>query len=283
MGAELFDRHPDLEEEADQILGYSIRRLCLEDPDHQLGLTQFTQPALFTVNAMTYRMASARNWNAGDILAGHSLGEYNALHAAGVFDFATGLKLVARRGAIMSQITGGGMAAVIGLSADEVTARIQQHALTTLDLANHNAPLQNVISGPTKEIQQAAEIFNQIPGCRYIPLRVSGAFHSRYMQSVKETFENFLDQFEFSQPRRVVISNAEARPYEHERIQELLALQITHPVLWTESVQVMMGAGIDEFYEAGPGEVLTKLIDDIRQQVPAIATDWPIPTFTQEC
>ena len=113
MGADLFDRYPEIEAEADAVLGYSIRELCLTDPQKTLTQTQYTQPALFTVNAMAYRAAVARTGDGGDILAGHSLGEYNALYAAQVFDFATGLRLVRKRGEIMARIKDGGMAAVI--------------------------------------------------------------------------------------------------------------------------------------------------------------------------
>jgi trans-AT polyketide synthase/acyltransferase/oxidoreductase domain-containing protein len=276
MGVELFDRHSDLESIAGDILGYSLRELCINDTDRQLNKTQFTQPALFTVNAMTYRTESAKNWNAGDILAGHSLGEYNALHAAGVFDFATGLKLVQKRGEIMSRISGGGMAAVIGLSVQELEELLRKNGLDTVDLANQNSPIQNVISGLEEDIKHAAATFNNVAGCSYIPLKVSGAFHSRYMEGARKEFETFLNDFHFNAPKRVVISNVEARPYEADRIHELLARQITQPVRWTETVQVMMGAGIDQFHEAGPGNILTKLVNTIRQQAPAIAADWPI-------
>ena len=111
MGAELFDRYPDWTAEADAVLGFSIRELCVDDPRGELGLTQFTQPALYVVNALTYRARQDDGGAVPDFVAGHSLGEYNALLAAGVFDFATGLRMVKRRGEIMGQVSGGGMAA----------------------------------------------------------------------------------------------------------------------------------------------------------------------------
>ncbi len=276
MGKDLFDRYPEIEKDADDILGYSIRELCLEDPDKQLVQTQFTQPALYTVNAMTYRAAVAERGVAGDILAGHSLGEYNALHAADVFDFATGLKLVRRRGEIMSKIKGGGMAAVIGMSSSETQDFLNKNGLTSLDVANENSPLQAVISGREEDIKSAMKPFSGVEGCNFIPLRVSGAFHSRYMQDARSEFEEYLRQFEFKPPQRAVLSNVEARPYSDGRVQELLSKQITSPVKWCETVQVMLGAGIDQIHEAGPGDVLDKLVTAIRQQAPAIAIDWPI-------
>ncbi len=276
MGEGLFDRYPEIEAQANTVLGYSIRELCLKDPSRQLGQTQFTQPALFTVNAMAYRDAVASTGQGGDLLAGHSLGEYNALHAAGVFDFSTGLKLVQKRGEIMSRIKGGGMAAVIGLAADEVTEVLRTNGVTTLDVANENSPVQTVVSGLEQDVRSAAKIFSEMPGCTYIPLMVSGAFHSRYMQAARDEFEAFMQQFAFSAPKIPVLSNVQARPYPLNQVQAMLSLQLTHPVKWTETVQVMLGAGINEFREVGPGEVLTKLIRVIREQSPAIAIDWPI-------
>jgi trans-AT polyketide synthase/acyltransferase/oxidoreductase domain-containing protein len=276
MGADLFDRYPGIEAEADAVLGYSIRTLCTKDPDRQLTQTQYTQPALYVVNAMTYRALVADSGDGGDVLAGHSLGEYNALHAAGVFDFATGLKLVQKRGEIMGRIKGGGMAAVIGLSADEVAGVLDRAGLTTLDIANQNSPVQTVISGREEDVAAAAKTFNAVAGCSYIPLRVSGAFHSRYMEAARQEFDAFLRQFTFAAPERAVVANVDARPYRAEAIHDTLSRQITHPVRWAETVQVMLGAGVDSFREAGPGDVLTKLVQAVRQQAPAIAIDWPI-------
>src|SRR5690606_39147899 len=140
MGGDLFDRFSDWTAEADRILGYSIRELCLEDPRGQLGLTAFTQPALFVVNAMTWRARVEDGKPTPAALAGHSLGEYNALLAAGVFDFPTGLELVRERGALMGRVSGGGMAAVIGLAPDRIAEILAgSEAGRRLDVANYNA------------------------------------------------------------------------------------------------------------------------------------------------
>lgn len=270
MGAALFDEHADLEAEASAVLGYSIRELCLEDPHRRLNQTQFTQPALFVVNAMSYLSELARTGIAGRMLAGHSLGEYNALYAAGVFDFATGLRLTQKRGEIMARITGGGMAAIIGIPCEEVIERLDASGVATLDVANRNSPVQTVVSGPAEDVARAAEIFQEVAGCRYVPLRVSGAFHSRYMESAREEFEGFLRGFELAEPTRIVVSNVEARPYAAENVADLLARQMTHPILWLETIRVMMAAGIEEFRELGPGSVLTKLTAAIREPAPPV-------------
>jgi len=264
MGSGLFELFPELTREADAILRYSIQDLCLHDPAQKLGQTQFTQPALFTVNALSFYQARQIQGKSPDCLIGHSLGEYNALLAAGVFDFATGLKLVQRRGELMSQATGGGMAAVVGLDQDRVKVLLQDHGLTTIDLANLNAPTQIVISGPQADITRAQTIFETSGASMFVPLKVSGAFHSRYMQPSREQFREFLAGFTFAAPSLPVISNVEALPYNEDRTAELLANQLTHSVRWVESIRHLIELGVNEFVEMGPGKVLTGLVRKIK-------------------
>lgn len=146
MGEELFDQYEELTNRADNILGYSIKDLCLYDHQKQLHLTRYTQPALYVVNALSY----FKYLEAGkkpDFLLGHSLGEYNALLAAGVFDFETGLRLVKKRGELMGQVVGGGMAAIIGLKKEEIQAGLDKNDLNDIDIANYNSEEQLIISG----------------------------------------------------------------------------------------------------------------------------------------
>src|ERR1051325_8154086 len=148
MGQGLFDEvreYAAIEKEADAILGCSLRKLCLEDPDNRLKETQFTQPCLYVVNALHYYKAVSEGARP-DYVAGHSLGEYNALLAAGVFDFLTGLKLVKKRGELMARPKNGGMPAVIGLPAETIGKVLQDNGLTTIDVANFNTPTQTVVS-----------------------------------------------------------------------------------------------------------------------------------------
>jgi trans-AT polyketide synthase/acyltransferase/oxidoreductase domain-containing protein len=264
MGEGLFEQFPDLTRTADGILGYSIRDLCLTDANQQLGQTQFTQPALYTVNALSYFQELKKTGTKPDFVAGHSLGEYNALLAAEVFDFATGLKLVQKRGALMAQAQGGGMAAVIGLDFLQVRSILDGRGLNQIDLANINAPTQIVISGPRAEIQRAQSIFETSGASMYIPLNVSGAFHSRYMADFQSQFRQFLGNFIYSPPRIPVISNVEARPYAPDQVARLLADQMTRSVRWVESIQYLRQMGVEEFREIGPGKVLTGLVNKIR-------------------
>src|SRR5687767_7456317 len=147
MGGGLFERFGELTAQADGQLGYSIEELCLKGPQERLGQTQFTQPALYVINAFTYLGKVEENGRKPDYLAGHSLGEYDALFASGVFDFLTGLKLVQKRGELMSGVQGGGMAAVVGLKSDRVSEIIYNFAFAQVDVANYNSPQQTVISG----------------------------------------------------------------------------------------------------------------------------------------
>jgi malonyl CoA-acyl carrier protein transacylase len=271
MGDGLFDTVPEyrrVEAEVDRLLGYSLRQLCLEDPQKRLTQTQYTQPALYAVNALHGYDALAKG-ERPEVLAGHSLGEYNALLAGGAFDFMTGLKLVAERGRLMAQAKDGAMAAVIGLDADEVLDLVQSADLKGVDVANFNAPTQTVLSGLADEIRRAAPVFEKAGAQAYVPLAVSAAFHSRYMKAAASEFERFLSDFSFDAPKIPVIANATARPYKRtatsQQVRDLLVRQIYSPVQWTHTVRYLGGLGATEFIEVGPGNVLTRLVQQIRQ------------------
>jgi malonyl CoA-acyl carrier protein transacylase len=271
MGQGLFDtvrEYAAVEQDVDAMLGYSMRKLCLEDPDNKLKETQFTQPSLYVVNALHYYNAVAQgtrpSW-----LAGHSLGEYNALLAAGVFDFLTGLRLVQKRGELMSQARNGGMGAVIGLEAGAVAKVIEDSGLTTLDVANFNTPVQTVVSGPVEDIKRAGEFFDKAGAQMYMPLQVSAAFHSRYMADASKAFADFLAPMTFVAPRIPVVANVTAQPYPaanaSEAVKSMLVNQITHSVQWTQSVRFLMTQGVTQFTEMGPGNVLTRMVQQIQK------------------
>jgi len=263
MGAELFEKYSDLVAVADEILGYSIAELCIEGPAERLSQTQYTQPALYVVNALTYLDAMDNGGEEAVFTAGHSLGEYNALFAAGVFDFATGLKLVQRRGEIMSKVEGGGMAAVLGMSADVIKETLVAANLDKVDVANLNSPKQTVLSGMKEDVVAAEVAFKEAGAKRYIVLPVSGAFHSRYMEAPQAEFSKFASQFEFAAPKIPVISNINALPYAADAIAETLCGQISNSVRWVETVQYIKAQGEFEFVELGPGKVLASLIRQI--------------------
>lgn len=268
MGGELFDSIEEftaVEKEIDQVLGYSIRDLCLNDPNEQLNLTQFTQPALFTVNALHFYKAR-KEMGAPDYLAGHSLGEYNALLAANAFDFVTGVKLVKKRGELMGQAKDGGMAAIIGLDADAIPAVLSDNNLNGIDVANFNSPAQTVISGPIAELEKGQEFFKAAGAKLYKVLPVSAAFHSRYMQPAADEFASYIAQFTLNPLQTSVIANVTAKPYAKDdsaALKQSLVKQISGSVQWTQSIRYLKDAGVSEFEEVGPGKVLTKLIKQI--------------------
>jgi trans-AT polyketide synthase/acyltransferase/oxidoreductase domain-containing protein len=266
MGGELFDKYPALTQEADNILGYSISELCLNDPLQQLGNTEYTQPALFVVAALAYLEYVASNAKTPNFVAGHSLGEYNALFAAKVIDFATGLKLVQKRGALMAKAQNGGMAAVIGFDVSELKAILTKQNLNTIDIANLNSRTQIVISGQKQDVEVAKKIIEDAGARMVIMLSVSGAFHSRYMQSAADEFAEFLSDLIFAAPATSIISNVEARPASSaEVIKSLLVQQITHPVNWYDSMRYLMDQGETEFVELGAGKVLTRMLATIKR------------------
>ena len=272
MGQGLFDEVPEyvaVEKDVDEIVGYSLRKLCLEDVDNRLRETQFTQPCLYAVNALHFYKA-VREGTRPAYVAGHSLGEYNALLAAGVFDFLTGLRLVKKRGELMSQARNGAMGAVIGLGVTMIAKVIREHGLTSLDIANFNSPLQTVVSGPSEEIRRAGPLFEKGGARMYIPLQVSAAFHSRYMADAAKAFADFVQPISFAAPKIPVIANVTAQPYPSsspsESVKSLLVKQIAQSVQWVQSIRFFVSQGVAQFKEMGPGNVLTRSVQQIQQE-----------------
>ncbi|MDI6516698.1 ACP S-malonyltransferase [Streptomyces coelicoflavus] len=264
MGKELFTRYPRETAIADRVLGYSIEELCVHDPERRLGRTEYTQPALYVVSALTHLDRLAQDAEPADYLIGHSLGEYAALFAAGVFDFETGLRLVQRRGALMAAAGGGGMAAVVGCDETTVLRVLADSGIDELDLANYNAPDQFVLSGPAERVDAARDAFESA-GVRAVRLNVSAPFHSRHMRGTATEFARFLDGFTLRDPAVPVLANVDAQPYAPGTVKATLTAQIASPVRWTDTVRRLMGHGDFEFVELGPGRVLTNLVAKIRK------------------
>jgi malonyl CoA-acyl carrier protein transacylase len=263
MGRELFDRYPQVAAEASAILGYDVRALCLDNPGNKLGMTQYTQPALFTVDYLHW-LAKSESEGLPDAMAGHSLGEYAALCCAGVFDFATGLRLVAKRGSLMAAASGGGMVAVIGMAAAPLRKALEQHRLDALDVANFNSYEQTVLAGPSAEIDRAVPLLEEAGARHVVPLPVSAPFHSRYMRGVEAEFREFLKSFTFGAPTIPVVSNFTADLYRQADVVTNLVRQIAGPVRWVESMECLFRMGCRSFEEVGPGNVLTRLTEPIR-------------------
>jgi len=263
MGTDVFHRYPELIDQANQELGYSLSDLCLEDTKEQLSQTQFTQPALYLVSYLEGK-AKIDDGQIPGFAAGHSVGEFAALALAGCVSFLDGLRMVSKRGNIMSQVTGGGMAAVIGMEAEKIQSSLEQIGADQVDLANFNSPGQVVISGPAAQIKTTLAPLKEAGARMVVPLKVSGAFHSRMMEEPAREFGEFLEEIRFSSPQFPVYSNVEASPYsDGDAIAPLLVRQIHSSVRWTELITQMRLDGANEFIECGPGNVLTKLLRQI--------------------
>jgi len=213
MGADIFDNFNEHVEAASDLMGYCLKTLCLEDPKGELGQTQFTQPALYVVSALMYLDEIEKAGIKPDVVAGHSLGEYNALFAAGAFTFIDGLKLVKKRAELMSKSNGGSMAAIVGSSSAELKELLVQENFKGLDIASVNSSKQIVVSGASDLISKAATYFESLDA-QYYPLNVSAAFHSRHMKPAADEFFECLRSIRFSPLQIPVISNVFARPYD---------------------------------------------------------------------
>lgn len=265
MGAELFRKYPDITESASRILGYDIEELCLSDNEKKLDFTRYTQPALYTVNHLHY-LDRVANEGIPDIVAGHSLGEFNALCAAGVFDFETGLKLVKKRSELMSEVSGGGMYAVVGMNQDSVEEILKRSNIADVHIANINTKEQIVLSGKKEALNLCSRYFSEA-GARCIPLKVSGAFHSPLMRQAGNDLKLFAENFKYNSPEMIVISNFTAREYTAENILMNMISQISSSVKWDETIHYIMEYyDCQEIVQVGPGRVLSNMQEKISRE-----------------
>ncbi|WP_446038275.1 ACP S-malonyltransferase [Streptomyces sp. SID1121] len=265
MGRDLFPRYPHLVRRADALLGYSVEELCLDAPADKLTDTRYTQCSLYVVGALGYLDQVRESGEVPDFVAGHSLGEYVALFAAGAFDFLTGLELVRHRAEAMAKAGPGAMAAVIGLTEEALREALREHP--EVDIANLNAPTQIVISGSAADVREASGSLGGRAEA-VIPLKVSGAFHSRHMATAAEEFGTALRRFRLAPLRIPVVANTTARPHTDDRLADELRRQLTSPVRWTETVRFLLERPEPVLHEVGPGQVLTGLVRKIREAAP---------------
>jgi len=277
MGRDLFDNVDSARkvfELADDALGFSLSKLCFEGPEDDLRQTINTQPALVTASLA---LLEASKEIAGDKLpspafvAGHSLGEYAALAAAGVFDYATAIRAARERGRLMheaGQARPGSMAAIIGM---EETLLAEVCRETGTCMANINCPGQIVISGAVDNIARATELAKEKGASRAIPLQVSGAFHSPLMQPAVDGMTEFLTTIEINEPQIPIVANTTAEPVSTAAaVKTELIDQLANPVQWHRSVEYMINDGVTTFIEIGPGKVLTGLLKRINKGIPTI-------------
>ena len=276
MGKDLYDNNEkakELFEKANEILGFRITDIMFAGTDAELTQTKVTQPAVF-LHSVISALCLGDDF-APSMVAGHSLGEFSALVAAGALSFEDGLKLVYARATAMQkacEAAPGTMAAVIGLP-DEKIEEICNECSTPDNIvvpANYNCPGQLVISGNVDAINQACEKLKAAGAKRALPLKVGGAFHSPLMQPAKEELQKAIEATEFSTPKCPVFQNVDGKPHtDAAEIKSNLIAQLTSSVRWTSSVQNMIADGADDFTECGPGKALQGMIGRIDKNVAA--------------
>jgi [acyl-carrier-protein] S-malonyltransferase len=267
MGKDLFDENLNVKKlfsDANQILGFNISEIMFQGTAADLKQTKVTQPAIF-LHSLALAISNEEYFKP-NMVAGHSLGEFSALVAIGVLDFENGLKLVHKRALAMQEaceIQESGMAAVINMD-PKLVADVCNSIDEVVVPANYNAPGQIVISGSLKGIELAIGKLKEAGGRKIIQLPVGGAFHSPLMEPARKKLEEAIDNTTFNKPICPIYQNVDAKP--HDKANEIktnLIKQLTHPVLWTQTIERMIEDGAEEFIETGPGSVLQGLIKKI--------------------
>jgi [acyl-carrier-protein] S-malonyltransferase len=264
--------------DADAIVGFGLTQLMLEGPEDKLRDTAVTQPALFVTSAVACDKLAEKGIQPS-FVAGHSLGEYSALYAAGVLTFDDALRLVVARGRAMQEAAAasqGTMAAILGLKADQIK-QICNDVTAGGDVcaaANFNSDVQTVISGSVSGVNKAMELAKAAGAAKTVPLSVSGAFHSPLMKPAAEKLKLVIDKTPFADAKVPVITNVDAKATTSAAdFKRKLVEQIDHSVLWDDSLRVLLGAGAEAFIEVGAGKVLSSMIKRLDRSKTAVYTD----------
>jgi [acyl-carrier-protein] S-malonyltransferase len=283
MGREVADMYEEARTvfaQADEALGFSLSRLCMEGDEAELRRTENTQPAILTTSIALLRTLQ-KHAIPVDYVAGHSLGEFSALVAAESLSFETAVKLVRIRGRLMEEAVPAGkgtMAAVLGME-ETALAQICEAVTATgnpVDMANLNCPGQIVVSGTREGVEEACRRAKAAGARRAMMLEVSGPFHSRLMQPAAEKFRPCLAEAEIADAQVPVVANVTARPVQDAAaIRELLYRQVASPVRWEESVRWLLAQGVRTFVEIGPGSVLSGLIRKVDRSAQTLQVEKP--------
>lgn len=283
MGAELLDARPELFDRyfgmADAASGLPVRKLALEGPIEDLTRTDVAQPALFALSLAIHELAREAELQP-DLMAGHSLGEDTAAVAAGALDLEAGMELVSLRGRLMANCGAerpGGMAAIVGLPAEDVRALCQTASEAgTVAPANFNSPRQTVVSGEEGGVQRLLELAEQAGASKAVRLKVSAAFHSELMEPVQREMAEMMGKLTWKDPRVPLVANASGKVIANgEDVCQALVAQIASPVLWVDCVQTLVKEGCTRVLELGPGRVLGGLVRQIDSDVEVFAADSP--------
>ncbi|MBN2408185.1 MAG: ACP S-malonyltransferase [Candidatus Aminicenantes bacterium] len=270
MGRDFFDRTAlakELFQTADDVLGLKISEICFSGPEEKLKLTSFTQPALLTVSTIAFRLLGEEP----SLAAGHSLGEYSALVAAGALTFEDALRVVHKRGRYMQEavpVGSGAMAAILGASVSDIESALSRVGSGTVQIANWNSEDQIVIAGHKEAVDEAVALMK---GIRAVVLPVSAPFHTSLMKGAEERLAVDLDGIDFRDPLFPIITNVDARIIRRaEEARNALKRQVSRPVLWQRSMMILKKENIETVVEMGPGRVLLGLMK-------RISRGWPSP------
>ena len=272
MGKDIYENYESAKnvyDTADNVLGRSISDVCFEGPEESLKLTVNTQPAIVTTSiALLESLKGLINIDP-DYTAGHSLGEYCAMYTAGVMDLETTLKLIQKRADLMGETKGGAMAAVLNATEEQLKAGLETGSkVGYVDVANYNSPAQVVITGDVDAVKAASDYLLENGVRRVVPLAVSGAFHSKYMESAGGKFEEYLKAFELNNAKLPVYTNVDANETTMaDDFKSKMPKQIYSSVHWTQTIQKMLKNGVDTFVEIGPGKVLAGLNKKISAEI----------------
>ena len=275
MGKVLYEKFESVKalfEQADSALGFSIKELCFEGPEEELRKTYNTQPAILTVSVACYQVLKEQGI-LPDIVAGHSLGEYSALVAAGALEFADAVKIVRKRGEFMQEavpLGEGKMAAILGLDKETINAicNTVQAEAGAVQAVNLNCPGQTVIAGCTLAVEKAVQLLKEAGAKKAVRLPVSAPFHSTLMRPAAERLAAELNKITFFDAQLPVVSNVTGRVVTKcQEIKDGLVLQAASPVLWEDSITEMIKLGANTFVEVGPGKVLTGFAKKISKEV----------------
>ena len=272
MGKDLFDNFPaarEVFEQANDALGFSLSDLCFSGDEAELQLTANTQPAILTVSVAALR---AMEGVKPDFVAGHSLGEYSALVAAGVINFSDAVKTVRKRGTYMQEavpVGVGAMAAILGLDAEIVENKCAEAAEGQVcSPANINSPSQVVIAGDADAVDRACVLMRDAGAKRAIKLNVSAPFHCALMMPAQERLAEDLARLDYADFEAPIVHNVDASANDDaNKIADALTQQVSSPVLWLQSIRFLVGQGVDTFIEIGPGKVLSGLVKQIDRDV----------------
>jgi [acyl-carrier-protein] S-malonyltransferase len=278
MGRDLAEKFPAARkvfEEADEALGFSLSELCFNGPAEQLQLTENTQPAILTVSIAALRAAQAEGFPRAEFVAGHSLGEYSALVAAGALNLGDAIRTVRARGRYMQQavpVGAGAMAAILGADLETVNAGCEEASQGEVcSAANINSPGQVVIAGAAGAIDRAIVILKERGAKRAMKLNVSAPFHCAMMKPAQDRLASDLDTIQFSDSEMPLVTNVDARAVRSgDLLRDSLVRQVSQPVRWLESVEFLISQGVKTFIEIGPGKVLSGLVRQIDRSVQCV-------------